>query len=177
MRIIHFCNNNRFYLYLIIISVRNIISEVIKENNCLFSKYNPKELEWMKCSTISNGINICINEKGIYTYNSVLSKILYSYNFTSLNISITTNYLLAYCEITEFKVNEKKNNIILCFVNNIYLFVLSYKGEFIFLSKFESSIHANSNFNFNLYNYDSLNSEYKYIISYIDGYTLNILTK
>ena len=153
MRFIHCSNNNRFYLYLIIISVRIIISEVINEKNCLSSKYNPRELEWMKCSTISNGINICINEKGIYTYNSVLSKILYSYNFTSLDISITSNYLLAYCEITEFKVNEKKNNIILCFVNNIYLFVLSYKGEFIFLSKFESSIHANSNFNFNLYNH------------------------
>ena len=175
MRFIHCCNKNRLYLYLIIIYVRSIISEVIKENNCLSSKYNPLELEWMKCSTISNGIKICINEKGIYTYNSVLSKILYSYNFTSLDISINSNYLLAYCEITEFKVNEKKNNIILCFVNKIFLFVLSYKGEFIFLSKFESSFSSNSDFKFNLYNYDSLNSEYKYIISYINGYDLNIL--
>ena len=78
MRIIHCSNNNSFYIYLIIITVRFTISEVINGNNCLSSKYNPKELEWMKCSTISNGIKICINEKGIYTYNSVLSKVLYS---------------------------------------------------------------------------------------------------
>ena len=175
MRIIHCSNNNSFYIYLIIITVRFTISEVINGNNCLSSKYNPKELEWMKCSTISNGIKICINEKGIYTYNSVLSKVLYSYNFTSLTISITSNYDLASCEITEFKVKEKKNNIILCFVNKMYLFVLSYKGEFIFLSEFEPSIEAQSYFNFNLYNYDNLNNVYKYMISYINGYDLNIL--
>jgi len=175
MRFIHCSNNNSFYLYLIIITIRFIISEVIKGNNCLSSKYNPQELEWMKCSTISSGIKVCINEKGIYTYNSVLSQILYSYNFTSLTISITSNYDLASCEITEFKVKEKKNNIILCFVNKKYLFVLSYKGEFIFLSEFEPSISAQSYFGFNLYNYDSLNNEYKYIISYINGFDLNIL--
>ena len=179
MRSIHCCNDNPYYLYLylflIIISVRCIISEVINEKNCLSSKYNPEEIEWMKCSTISNGIEVCINEKGIYTYNSVLSKILYSYNFTSLTISIRSNSDLAFCKITEFKVNDIKNNIILCFVNKMYLFVLSYKGEFIFLSKFEPSIEAQSNFNFKLYNYDSLKSEYKYIISYINGFDLNIL--
>lgn len=179
MRIIHCCNDNPFYLYLyiflILISVICTISEVIMENNCLSSKYDPEEIEWMKCSTISNGIKVCINEKGIYTYNSVLSKILYSYNFTSLTISIRTNSDLSFCEITEFKVNDIKNNIILCFVNKMYLFILSYKGEFIFLSKFEPSIEAQSNFNFKLYNYDSISSEYKYIISYIIGCDLNIL--
>ena len=175
MRFIHCSSNKSFYLYLIIITIRFIISEVIKGNNCLSSKYNPKELEWMKCSTISSGIKVCINEKGIYTYNSVLSKLLYTYNFTSLDISITSNYILASCEITEFKVKGEKSNIILCFVNQRFLFVLSYRGEFIFLSEFEPSIEAQSIFNFNLYNYDSLNNEYKYIISYNNGFDLNIL--
>lgn len=175
MRSIHYYFHNCFKLYFIIFVIRRILSEVVNNKNCISSKYDENEIKLMKCKTISSGINICINEKGIYTYNSVLSNILYFYNFTNLKISINDLYSLAYTDITEFKTNDIKNNIILCFVNKIYLFILSYKGKFIFLSTFEDSLGTQSTFKFNLYNFNSINNEYKYIISYINGNNLNIL--
>lgn len=68
----------------ILFSIKKIYSE---KNICISQQIRFKEIGLMKCITILNGNNVCLERNGIFTYNSLLTKILFKYNF---NISIIT---------------------------------------------------------------------------------------
>jgi hypothetical protein len=158
-------------LFLFIAILFNII--VSSQDYCFLKEYNIKEMESkMKCKTVSAGYNICIDQNKIYSFNSLLTKILYDYDFSSI-IKVSDIHLLGKVAIEELKVDDIKNNIIICFIQPSYLFVLSYKGEFIFKTLIAEHFETDNYFKFILYNYDSSTMEYKYILLYSQGFKLH----
>ena len=169
-------------LFLFIAILFNIA--ISSENKCVLKRYNNNEMKSkMKCKTVLSGYNICIDRNKIYSFNSLLTKILYEYNFSSL-IEITDTHLLGRVAIEELKVDNIKNNIIICFIQPSYLFVLSYKGEFIFKDEINGQFQTDNYFKFILFNFDSSTMEYNYILLYSQGfllhfyqYSINIIKK
>ena len=43
-----------------------------QENNCISKEVDTKQILKKKCETISNGNNVCVQNNGIFIYNSVL---------------------------------------------------------------------------------------------------------
>jgi len=166
MKVIH------LYLYLFITLLINKILFTI-ESNCILKKFNINEIERMKCKTVSSGYNICLESKGIYSFNSLLTKSLYHYDFSSI-IKIDDTLLLGTVTIEELKVGDIKNNIILCFIKPSYLFVLSYKGEFIFFNHVDREFIIDNYCSFILLNYMNSTKEYNYITFYTHGFNLNM---
>ena len=170
-------------LFIFIITILfNIVFS--SENYCYLKQYTNSEMRSkMKCKTVSVGYNICIDETKIYSFNSLLTKKLYEYDFSSI-IKVSDLHLLGKVAIEEFKVDNIKNNIIVCFIQTSYLFVLSYKGEFIFKDQIDEQFKTDNYFKLILYNFDSSTMEYKYILLYPQGfklhfykYSINIINK
>ena len=137
------------FIYIITI-LFNIVAS--SENYCYLKQYTNREMRSkMKCKTVSVGYNICIDETKIYSFNSLLTKKLYEYDFSSI-IKVSDTHLLGKVAIEEFKVDNIKNNIIVCFIQTSYLFVLSYKGEFIFKDQIDEQFKTDNYFKLILYN-------------------------
>jgi len=165
-----FLEKIHIYLCLFIIILINIVTST--ESNCILKQYNTKEFERMKCKTVSTGYNICVDEKRIYSFNSLLTKILYLYDFSSIT-KINDIHLLGTVAIEELKVDDIKNNIIVCFIKPSYLFVLSYKGEFIFYDIIDYEFITDNYYKFILCNFDSSSMEYNYVLLYPLGFKLH----
>ena len=154
-------NTNYFsFLYIIFFS---IIKDIFSENsNCIsdISKFDKRHTR--KCKSLSSGYNICLEEEGIFTYNSELTKVLnyYIFNFTLVNnIDIMTSL------IVEFKEVENKNDhIIICFLSSSYLFFFSNEGEFILEYIFHTKLTTNYYFTITPYKFEKDKKEYYYII-------------
>ena len=155
-------HTNLFIIYLI--SFITIINS--QENNCISKEVDTKQILKKKCETISNGNNVCVQNNGIFTYNSVLANVLFNYNFSSFT-NITERIEFGLISITEFKeVDNKKDYIILCFIKSQYLFILSYEGEFIFYYSYDEPLTNDKYFVITPYKYDELKKEYYFTISY-----------
>lgn len=156
-----------------------------QDRNCISKEIETHEIFKKKCETISNGNNVCIQNNGIFTYNSVLSNVLFEFDFSSFT-NITEREDLGALSITEFKeVDSKKDNIVICFINSQYLFILSYEGEYIFYDSFDEALtNYKKYFIIRPYKYDKLKKEYYFTISYtyeglliILYYKINIQSK
>ena len=157
-----FIQVNLFLIYFI--SFISIINS--QDSNCIFKEVETGAILKKKCETISNGNNVCVQEKGIFTYNSVLSNVLFEYNFSSFT-NIIKREILGLISINEFKeIDNKKHHIVLCLIKSQYLFVLSYEGEFIFYYSFNEIISNYKYFSITLYKFDKSKKEYYYTISY-----------
>ena len=161
-----------FHLFLFATILFNKIF-ITTEGNCILKKFKKEEIQRMKCKTVSTGYNICVETKGIYSFNSLLTKTLYYHDFSSIT-TIGDSFLLGKVVIEELKISDKKNNIILCFLSPSYLFVLSYRGEFIFFNQFENPFQVNNYCGIFLYNYINSTKDYNYIIIYTQGFRVNI---
>ena len=158
-------------LFITIIAYESYFSS---ENNCILKNDKINEMQRIKCKSVSSGYNICVNEKGIYSYNSLLTKLLYSYDYSSIIDPIGDSNLLGLVAIEEFKVDDIKNNIILCHLKHNYLVVLSYKGEFLFFDKLDKQFESDNYYKFILFNFDIPAKEYNYIILYPKGFQVNL---
>ena len=158
--------------YLLITLLINKILITI-ESNCILKKFSLYEIQRMKCKAVSSGYNICVETKGIYSFNSLLTNSLYYYDFSSI-IKIEDTLLLGIVAIEELKVGDIKNNIILCFIKPSYLFVLSYKGEFLFFNQIDNEFIIDNYCSFILFNYMKSTKDYNYIILYIQGFHIKM---
>ena len=146
-----------------------------QENNCISKEVDTKQILKKKCETISNGNNVCVQNNGIFIYNSVLTDVLFNYDFSSFT-NITERIELGLISITEFKeVDNKKDYIVLCFIKSQYLFILSYEGEFIFYYSYNETLINDKYFIITPYKYDELKKEYYFAISYAYSNFLIIL--
>ena len=143
------------------------------ESNCILKKFSLYEIQRMKCKTVSSGYNICVESKGIYSFNSFLTKSLYYYDFSSIT-KIEDTLLLVTVAIEELKVGDIKNNIILCFIKPSYLFVLSYKGEFLFFNEIDKELGIDNYCSFILFNYMNSTKDYNYITFYTQGFYIKM---
>ena len=146
---------------------------ITTESNCILNKFNLYEIQRMKCKTVSSGYNICVEPKGIYSFNLLLTKSFYYHDFSSIT-TIGNNFLLGLVAIKEIKVGDMKKNIILCFIKPSYLFVLSYKGEFIFFDQIDKKFQIDNYCSFILYNYINSTKNYNYIIFYTEGFKIKM---
>jgi len=158
--------------YLLITLLINKILITI-ESNCILEKFSLYEIQRMKCKAVSSGYNICVETKGIYSFNSLLTNSLYYYDFSSI-IKIEDTLLLGIVAIEELKVGDIKNNIILCFIKPSYLFVLSYKGEFLFFNQIDNEFIIDNYCSFILFNYMNSTKDYNYIILYTHGFHIKM---
>jgi len=166
-----FIHTNLFLIYFI--SFTTIINS--QDNLCISKEVDTKEIFKKKCETISNGNNVCVQNNGIFTYNSVLSKVLFEFDFSSFT-NITERVELGTISITEFKeVDSKKDYIVICFIKSQYLFILSYEGEYIFYYTFNEPLTNDKYFIITPYKYDKLTKEYYFTISYTYNNFLIIL--
>ncbi len=149
-----------FFSYFIFFS---IIKEIISENSiCIYENLQFESLQTRKCKSLSNGYNICLEVEGIFIYNSELTKVINSYIF---NITLQNKIDIMIGLIVEFKEVENKNDrIIICFLSNIYLFLFSNEGEFLFEYKFDQKLTTNDYFTITPYKFNKDNKEYYYII-------------
>ena len=162
---------NLFFIYFISF----IIFINSQDNNCIFKEVETGGILKKKCETISNGNNVCVQESGIFTYNSVLSNVLFEYSFSSI-ANIIDRRELGLISITEFKeVDSKRDHIVLCFIKSQFLFILSYEGEFIFYYSFNEIIPNYKYFSITLYKFDKSKKEYYYTISYTNNGLLLII--
>ena len=162
---------NLFFIYFI--SFITFINS--QENNCISKEVETGGILKKKCETISNGNNVCVQEGGIFTYNSVLSNVLFEYSFSSI-ANITDRRELGLISITEFKeVDSKRDHIVLCLIKSQHLFILSYEGEFIFYYSFNEIITNYKYFSITLYKFDKSKKEYYYTISYTNNGLLRII--
>ena len=162
----------KLHLYLFVTILINKIF-ITTESNCILKKFQSKEIQRMKCKTVSSGYNICVESKGIYSFNSLLTKSLYYYDFSSI-IKIGDIFVLGIVAIEELKVDDIKNNIILCFIKPSYLFVLSYRGEFKFFNKVDKQFQIDNYCEIILYNYIKSTKDYNYIILYAQGFKVKM---
>ena len=162
----------KFHLFLFVIIFINKIF-ITKEGNCILEKFQKEKIQRMKCKTVSTGYNICVETKGIYSFNSLLTKILYYYDFSSIT-TIENSFLLGKAMIEELKINDKKNNLILCFIMPSFLFVLSYRGEFIFFNQFDYEFNVENYCGIFLYNYINSTKDYNYIFLYAQGFRVHM---
>jgi hypothetical protein len=169
-------NWNIIHTNLILIYFISLITIInSQDSNCIFKEVETGEIFKKKCETISNGNNVCVQEKGIFTYNSVLSNVLFEYNFSSFT-NITKREEFGLITITEFKeVDSKKDHIVLCFIKSRYLVILSYEGEFIFYYSFNETISNFKYFSITPYKFDKSKKEYYYTISYTNNGLLQII--
>ena len=158
----------KLHLFLFITILINKIF-ITAEGNCILKKFKRNEIQRMKCKSVSTGYNICVETKGIYSFNSLLTKTLYYYDFSSI-ITIGDSFVLGKVVIEELKTSDKKNSIILCFLSPSYLFVLSYRGEFIFFDQFENQFKINNYCGIFLCNYINSTKDYNYVILYTQGF-------
>jgi len=170
MKYINFTKKFNLFLFVTIIINKIFISI---ESNCILKKFRTEEIQRMKCKTVSTGYNICVDSKGIYSFNSLLTKTLYYYDFSSI-IKIGDIFLLGIVAIEELKVDDIKNNIILCFIKPSHLFVLSYRGEFKFYDKIDKNFQIDSHCQIILYNYIKSTKDYNYIILYAQGFKIKM---
>ena len=103
----------------------------------------------------------------------LLTKSLYYYDFSSI-IKIGDIFVLGIVAIEELKVDDIKNNIILCFIKPSYLFVLSYRGEFKFFNKVDKQFQIDNYCEIILYNYIKSTKDYNYIILYAQGFKVKM---
>ena len=155
----------------ILFSIKKIYSE---KNICISQQIRFNEIGLMKCITILNGNNVCLERNGIFTYNSLLTKILFKYNF---NISIITDqYEFAKNVIVEFKDVEKENDrIILCFINHSNLYTLSKEGKYLFNYKLEPKLQTSMNYVITPYKFDKEKMEYYFMISFPSATFISII--
>ena len=166
-----FIQANLFLIYFI--SFIKFINS--QDSNCISKEVETGSILKKKCETISNGNNVCVQEKGIFTYNSVLSNVLFEYSFSSIT-NITDRRELGLISITEFKeVDSKKDHIVLCLIKSQYLFILSYEGEFIFYYSFNDILSNYKYFSITLYKFDKSKKEYYFTISYTNNGLLLII--
>lgn len=172
MKYMIFMKNIHFNFFLFVFILINKIF-ITKESNCILKKFNQNEVERMKCKTVSAGYNICVEKRGIYSFNSLLTKSLYYYDFSSI-IRIGDIHLLGLVIIEELKMDDITKNIILCFIKTSYLFVLSYKGEFLFFNQVDKQFLIDNYGGIFLYNYIISKKDYNYIFYYTQGFKVNM---
>ena len=107
-----------------------------------------------------------INIKGIYSFDSKLSTMTYSYNFTSNQIPFDNidkaKDFINFGDISQFSGDEDENKYVLIYINNI-VYVLTEKGKVLF---FQSLSNKLGDFPISLVAYKYDNNTYYFVLGY-----------
>ena len=122
--------------------------------------------------TLSNQNIIIYSTKGFYIFNSDLSFLMYSYNFTS-EIIINENALDVYYPSFSQYSDEEGGDILIYFYKTIYLF--NSDGIFICKDTLENNIILDNQISYIIIPFQNLNKECYYVLVYISNNIINIL--
>ena len=125
------------------------------------------DLSFPKSITLSNGYHIMVSSEGIFSFTPLLSKIVYSYNFTEdQKFSVEIHYMkntINQVEISQFSNEEGGKKYVLVYANH-YIYFLSEYGQLKFYKKLEEEMEAEYSLTLIAYKYD--NGIYYFIIGY-----------
>ncbi len=140
--------------------VINIIYTFIECQDDIFNYY----IKYPVTFTLSNQNIMIYSSKGIYTFNSDLSSMIYSYNFTS-EISINKDNIcnFHYPSFSQFS-NDENGNIIVHIQGNIYLF--NKDGKFLWNSNITNDLIIKNEITYTITKYKQINNEYYYSVIY-----------
>ena len=128
-------------------------------------EYLDLSLDYPIAFTLSN-LNIMIyTTKGIYTFDSNLSSMIYSYNFTSqIYIDPQNTYNINYPSFSQFSNNEN-GNILVHIKGNVYLF--DKNGKFLWSANIADDLLINDGITYRIISYKYTNKEIYYSIVYV----------
>ena len=149
------------FLYILI--VINIIYLFIEcQDNDTLNNY----IKYPVTFTLSNHNIMFFSSKGIYTFNSDLSSMIYSYNFTSeINIDNNNMHDCDYPSFSQFQ-NDENGNIIVHVKGNIYFF--NNEGKFLYYSNITNDIIIKEDITYSITKYKKISNEYFYCVIYIN---------
>ena len=157
---------NYFCYLIIIINVIYISTEYEEETLNLDIKYPI-------AFTLLNQNILIYSNQGIYTFNSNLSSMIYSYNFTS-EITLNQNYDYSYPSFSQYSLKEN-GNVLVHIMGGIYLF--DKNGKFLWNTNISSNddIIINKDITYRIINYNYTNKENYYVLAYTYDSTIYIL--
>ncbi len=128
------------------------------------NEYLGLSLDYPIAFTLSNLNIMTYTTKGIYTFDSNLSSIIYSYNFTSqIYIDPENAYNINYPSFSQFSNNES-GYILIHIKGNVYLF--DKNGKFLWGANIVNDLLINDGITYRIISYKYSNSEIYYSIVY-----------
>ena len=160
-------NHNLNILYLLIFSLI-FISPFI---NCQEESFN-LEVKYPIAFTLLNQNIIIYSSKGFYTFNSDLSSLIYSYNFTNELIFDEYNSIDIYYPSISQYLDDEGGNILIFVFQNIYLF--NNNGKFISENSLNNIIYSNE-ITYIIVPFKYLDNDCYYALVYIYNQKINFL--
>jgi len=165
---------NKLFLY----KSKNLFIEIlffflfcqINSEDCITHSF--PELNYLKSKTLINDYKLMITKIGIFSFDTKLSNIEYSYNYTG-NQTIPEEDSISYIyksDISQFSGEDGEIQYVLCIINH-FLYVLDEKGKVLFYQDLTMKI--------DLYKYYSLVA-YKYyngFYYFVLGYSTTVSTE
>ena len=140
--------------------------------NCQDESLN-LDVKYAIAFTLSNQNIIIYSTKGFYTFNSDLSLLMYSYNFTSEIIINEYDSLDVYYPSFSQYSDEEGGDILIFVYKTIYLF--NNDGKFICKDTVENNIIFNNQISYIIIPFKNLENEYYYTLLYIYNNIIYIL--
>ena len=156
-----------FYIILFNIIFHINFWKIYSDDNIIKS-FN--DLTYPKVKILDNGYILFVTYEGIFSYNSDLSTREFSYSLTESQ-KFSTDFLemknnLNQVGISQFSAEEGGNKYVIIYANN-FIYVLSEKGEKLFLKELENKIEIDYPINLMAHKY--YDGNYYFVISYNEG--------
>ena len=160
---------NNFFLKKIILYyfIFSLLLINIYSDDCLTHSF--PDLSYPKSKTLFNGYHIMVTAEGIFSFNPKLTKIEYSYNFTtSQKFSVETDDMkntINQVEISQFSDEDGGKEYVVIYANN-YIYFLNEYGNLKFSQKIEDANKIDTENSITLVAFQYKNGVYSFILAY-----------
>ena len=166
------------FIQLIFFFIYTFINIVFSED-CLTHSFS--DLNYPKALTLYNGYQLLVTSKGIYSFESDLSNIVFHYNFTeeqkfSTDITKFKNSINQ-VELAQFNGENGGKKYVICLANDIIYFI-NENGKNIFYKELENKVEVD--YSITLVAYKYYLGDYYFVIAYnsidVNYYNIKVLT-